>query len=176
MAYATVALVKELGGLNEASDYLLFRFSTPDELDAAIVRKIAVAAAWLRSRNLSAYLTTDADELVVIAEGEAYLALHYLIMPLKARKIYGTHWALDQEDSTRFGELVDVEYKDMAQDLLGEFFTVTEEANAFARPTFQIGPVIDLLTDTTIDSEEEQLEKLAARSRGLTSVVPVVNP
>lgn len=175
MAYATVALVKEVGGLNEALDYNLFWHSSPDELDAAITRKIAVASSWLKSRNLSAYNTTDTDEQALIGEGEAYLALHFLTMPLKSRKVFGTHWALDQEDSTRFAELVDVEYKAMAQDLLGEFFTVVETPTAFAMPTFQIGPVIDRF-DTDLKSEEEQIAEIAELSRSWPTVVPVVTP
>ena len=173
MAYATVSLVKELGGLNEEQDYNLFRYSSPDQLDAAITRKIAVASAWLKTQNASNYATTDADEQVVIGEGEAYLALHFLTMPLKSRKVFGTHWALDQEDSTRFAELIDVEYKAMAEDLLGEFFTVTEQQGGFARPVLIVGPVIDPLTDLTIESEDVQLQEIADEARAWPTV-PVV--
>lgn len=176
MAQATVALVKELGGLNNSDDYNLWRFSTPDELDAALVRALAVASAWIRRRAPSLYTTTDADTLTCLGVGEAFLALHFIVAPLKARKVFGTHWALDQEDSSRFAELIDVEYKQLAEDALGLDLTIVTEPNAFARPTFTIGPVIDPLTDTSIESETEQLDEIVARARGVTSVIPVVNP
>ena|SRR5438132_1707466 len=176
MAQASIALVKELGGLNAADDYNLWRFSSPDELDAALIRALAIGSAWIRRRAPSLYTTTDADTLTCLAVGEAFLALHFAVASLKSRKVFGTHYPLDQEGSERFAELIDNEYKRLAEDALGLDLTVVEEAQAFARPTFRIGPVIDPLVDTTIEPEDVQLEEIAAQSRGWVRTLPVVNP
>lgn len=175
MAQATVALVKELGGLNADEDYLLWRYSTPDELDAAIVRGLAVASAWIRRREPGLYTTSDADTLSLLAVGEAWLCLYLIVEALKSRKVFGTHWAVDQEDSSRFQQLIDVEYLQQAQFALGLDLTVIETPAAFARPTFTLGPSLDRLTDSTIAPADEVLQRVVDETNVAAEVL-VVTP
>jgi len=169
----TVPLVKELGGLNESSDYLLWRFDTPDELDAALTRSIQRAASRIYRLAPALYASTDENALSDLALGESWLALHLATMALKGRKVFGTHWALDQEGSDRFQELIDNEYLARAEEALGIDLSTssTQTSSAFARPTFTVGRAVDRLTDTLIDTEAEAIETIAERARSLTGVL-----
>jgi len=171
MPYATVALVKQIGGLNAADDYLLFRYDSADELDAAITRQLGVVAAGLTEDIPDIYTAPTSGQELILAEGEAYLALSLLCMGLKSRKVFGTHWPLDQEGSDRFAELIDNEFEQRAQDLLGRWLTVTATPNAFARPGLIIGRAVDRVDDPLIDTEAEQIEIIAERARSLTGVL-----
>jgi hypothetical protein len=174
MVQATVALVKELGGLNQADDFNLWRFSTPDELDAALTRHLLYAAARIRRAAPDFYTSTDSDTLLLLSVGESFLALHYAAMALKSRKVFGTHYPLDQEGSERFEELIDNEYLRRAEEALGIDLT-TSGTQSFARPTFQVGPVLNRLTDPTLESEVEQILEVADTARSWPNLV-VVNP
>lgn len=164
--YASVGLVKQLGGLNESSDYLLFRYASPDELDAAITRQVAVVSAGLTEDIPAIYGAPTAGQTLLLAEGEAYLALSLLCMSLKSRRVFGTHWPLDQEDSSRFQELIDNEFQERAQSLLGRWLTVIEEKNAFAKPVFLVSTQPGVTTDTTRKSEVLKLLQAAEVARG----------
>lgn len=169
--YATIDRVKKLGGLNEEDDYRLYRFASPDELDAEITDAIAVARADIRLANQPVYDAPSADQLVKIKRGECYYALYYLYPALKARKVTGTHWPLDQEGSERFAELIDSEWLSLAQAALEGIIDVTQKGENFAMPTFQTSRATDPLNDPAIDSEGVQIEKIAERARSLTGIL-----
>lgn len=171
MAWATKEKVKEIGGLNYANDYLNFQFSSVAELNTAIDNAIAVASAWLQIRLTPAdiYETTDADIQVVLAQGEAYLALHFLVPAIKARKVYGTHFAWDSETSERYAELIDVEWLALAQELLADWLIVAVGDRVFARPKMRVGTVIDR---TTLQSAEEEWAEILDHTRSLSVPLP----
>lgn len=171
--YATIDRVKKIGGLNEDLDYNLYRFSSPDELDAEIQDAIAVAKATIRDGNDAVYDAPSADQLTKITRGECYYALYFLYPALKARKVTGTHWPLDQEDSSRFAELIDTEWLALAQTALQGVIDVQVTGQTFTRPVLLVGPVIDPLIDLTLESEDVQLQEIADAARAWPTI-PVV--
>lgn len=170
---ATISIVKELGGIQAEDDYLLWRFSSPDELDALLTRCLQRAASRIYRRAPTFYTETDENVLSDLAVGEGWLTLHLAIVALKSRKVFGTHWALDQEDSSRFQELIDNEYLTLAEEALGVDLTTSTGTSAFARPVLLVGPVIDPLTDLTLESEDVQLEEIADTARAWPTI-PIV--
>lgn len=160
------------GGLNHADDYLAFRFQNVGELDTAILNAMAVAASWLRTRLPSGiYDSTDDDVQSLLGLAEAYLSLHFLMPHLKARKVLGTHFSFDSEESERYEELIDVEWLKMAQDLLGEWLTIASGERHFARPRLRIGTVIDPL-DPSFESVEQEFVEILDRTRSLSVTLP----
>ena len=114
-------MVRDAGGLNDSDAFRLFRVADDTAFVTLINTKIAVAAAWLRVRAPVSYASTDADTITLFTEAESLVTLHFLVLALKSRKVEGTHWALDQEGSERFEELVDQEYMKLALELLEGF-------------------------------------------------------
>src|SRR5438552_13430852 len=113
MPLTSVANVRKTGGIAEANAYLLFQMADDAELNTEVDRKLALAAAWLASRAPDFYTgsaTAEAGIDTLFSGAEEALAMHFLTMQLKARKVYGTHFPYDSEDSDRFGELIDVEW------------------------------------------------------------------
>lgn len=168
----TAKQVKEVGGLNDANAFLAFFFADVAELNTAINNSIVVAASWLKTRLPSGiYTSSDTDIQNLLSLAEAYLALHFLMPHLKARKVTGRHFAFESEDSDRYEELIDVEYLKLAQDLLGEWLTIAVEDRHFARPRMRVGPVIDP-NDVSLESVEEELAETLDRARSLTVNLP----
>src|ERR1043166_5675262 len=139
MALTTSTLVRAAGGLNDADAYRLFRVADDTAFNTLIDTKIAVAAAWLRTRAPVSYASSDADTITLFTEAESLVTLHFLVLALKSRRVEGTHWALDQEGSERFEELIDVEYLKLALELLEGFIEEPTTGPTLALPTFSIG-------------------------------------
>lgn len=172
MAWATPDKVKEIGGLNHADDYLSFQFSSVTELDTAIDNAITVASAWLRVRMTPGiYTTTDTDIQALLAQGESYLALHFLMPAVKARKVVGTHFAWESEEAESYAELIDVEWLALAQELLADWIIINTGESHFARPRMRVGTVIDPLAEGFPTSLEEW-EELLDRARSLSVLLP----
>jgi hypothetical protein len=170
--WADVTRVKEIGGLNHADDYLSFRFATVAELNTAINNAIAVASAWLNVRLAPGiYTTTDTDIQELLSQGEAYLALHFLIPAVKARKVIGTHFAWESEDSDRYAELIDVEWLALAQELLADWIIIPVGDTHFARPRMRVGTVIDTLAEG-FPTAEQEWEEILDRARSLNVGLP----
>lgn len=155
----TDALVRAAGGLNDADAFRMFRVADDAALTVLINAEIPVAGAWLRRRAAASYASTDADILALFTKAESFLVLHFLSMPLKARKVEGTQWALDQEGSERFEELIDNEYMEMVRDLVGEFLTVEiGDKTAICLPTFSVGNPLTLTTPGRKSSTQKLIE------------------
>lgn len=138
----TVQRVRELGGLNEDDAHETFRLADSGALDDRIEVEIAVASAWLQSRGGADYDSGDAVKDVLFAEAEAYLALQQLYETLKMRKVAGTHWPLESEDSDRYEDLIDVEIPAHIQKFLEPYLVVTAPDKPFAAPVMVVsGPV-----------------------------------
>jgi len=176
MAWATEARVRGVGGFNDAGtlgDWKLFKFATNAELTAAIADAIAVASAFLKVRDPGGvYTTTDTDIQEILAQAESFLALHFFVPALKARRVYGTHYPLESEGSDRFEELIDIEWMELAQQLLAGIINLEVKGEkAFARPTLRVGRVIDPL-DVSYKSSEQQIEETLDYARSLSVVLP----
>lgn len=170
MAWATKEKVKEVGGLNYANDYLNFQFASVSELNTAIDNAIAVASAWLQIRIQDGVYETEEETIqTVLAQGEAYLALHFLVPAIKARKVYGTHFAWESEASDRYAELIDVEWLALAQELLADWLIVPVGTATFARPVLRVGTVID---PADLQTVEEEWAEILDRTRSLTVPLP----
>lgn len=164
--------VKEAGGLNEPHAFLTFRFNTQSELETTIDNGERVAAAWLRLNLVPGiYTSSDTDTQEVLSLAEAYLVLHFIVPALKARKVYGTHFAWESEESDSYAALIDTEWMDLAKQLLGDWITVPVGESHFARPVLKVGPVIDPL-DPRFKSEEERLQEDLDRARSLAVALP----
>jgi hypothetical protein len=149
VSLATVEEVRRRGGLNEETDHNLFRVADEAELDDMVAEDLALAEAWISERVSTEVYTGSATAStardLIFARAECLMALHFLTLPLKARKVEGTHWAVDQEGSERFAELIDVEYLNQAKILIEQYVTVdidTDEA-PFALPAFAVIPATD---------------------------------
>lgn len=178
MAFATEAKVREIGGLNDQSqtgDWHLFRFVSNSELSTAIANAIAVAGAWIQTHLLdpTIYSTSDPNLSLLLAQGESYLALHFLVPAVKARRVMGSHYAVESEASDRYEELIDVEWLQLAQELLQGLLIleITTEQHFFARPTLRVGPVLDPL-QIGVETVEQELEETLDRARSLSVVLP----
>src|SRR5688572_940662 len=104
MAKATVAQVLQEAGLDHSEDYNLFRLSSESELHEFAALKIAAAAGYLR-RKITADVyddTADADLMAAVTQAEIWKACTLLLKPIEARKVAGTHWAVDSEDQPSY--------------------------------------------------------------------------
>jgi hypothetical protein len=167
MALTTEARVRSTGGFNHEDDFNMFRFSVDAEFSEFIANKILVASAWIQSRILSGiYSSSDPNVIEVVTEGETYMTLHFMMPHLKARRVMGTHYAVESESSDRYQELIDVEYLTIAQELLGNWLVVEVGTVVFARPTLRVGRVIDV-NAAGFETVEEELEETLDRARSL---------
>ncbi|HEV8176115.1 MAG TPA: hypothetical protein VGP44_00360 [Gemmatimonadales bacterium] len=134
MALTTAANVRAVGGLDEASDHLLFRDPDDAALDARINALIPAAAAWLRTRAPVYYASTDVDIIALFTHAESLLTLILLVETLKARKVYGSHFPFDSETSDRYEALIDTEWPKQLEMLIDPYLTIETEGTAFAMP------------------------------------------
>lgn len=132
MAKATFSDVLREAGLDEPDAYLLFRMSSEAELHAFAQAKVAAAAGWLRRKITAAVYddVSDADFTAAVTQAETWAAAILLAKVIEARKVYGTHWAVDSEDSTGYANLIE-----QWERLLTEFLLeLEEEAEGDERP------------------------------------------
>jgi hypothetical protein len=154
------------GGLDDCDAHLLFRLETETQLRERITALIPRATAWLRSRNAAAYNSVDPDVSRSFRTAECYLTLRYLFEPLKARKVVGTHWPLDQEGSERFEALIDTEWQNRAEEEISPYITVTDAERPICLPGLSVGAPV-LSTDSGVQSAEEELQDILDDSRAL---------
>jgi hypothetical protein len=172
LPFTSVQLVEQTGGLDSADSYTLFWYADKPALDAVVLQYIGFAASWLKLRAGAAVYAAaalDADQANLFTLGETYIALHFLFSILQSRRVQGTHFPLQEEDSSRFEALIDVEWMKLANDLLEPYLTVEEEGKPFAMPVFLLGPVLDdSSTNTSLDSQEAIVESFLDRARSLS--------
>jgi len=168
MALTDTATVRLLGGLNEATAYLQFRMANDAALEAFIQDQIDVAAAWLSLT--STYYTSAVPAISAVhAQAEAYIALQYIFDSLKPRKVLGTHFPYDTEESSSFQQMIDVEWEARAETLLSRFTSLDTAANPVAFPYFGTSSVVDY---TNVDSTEMELTEIRNQSLGYNPVSP----
>src|SRR5436190_7503628 len=88
-------------------------FFVPDQtsLDTLVQSAIDYADAWVQGHAGSNYgLTTPSWVPILQRRGVMYLALEALTDMVKARKVYGTQYAYDSEDSEAYERLIDNEW------------------------------------------------------------------
>lgn len=169
----TVARVRELGGLDDAQAYNLFRLANDAALIARITSEITVASAWLQSRAPDDYDQGSAVNDILFAEAEAYLALQNLNETLKIRKVHGTHFPLQTEGSERFEELIDVEIPSHIQKFIDGFMVVEEKGAAFAAPVLVTGEILDRRTLQSVSGELDDI--LNESNAPVTPFPPALN-
>lgn len=176
MAWATTALIKELGGLDASSDYTVFWDADGTALDTRITSVIAIASARVAQRvGTTVYTTTDPSVQTILAWGESYVALYHLYAPLRARKVLGTHYPLQQEDSERFDALLNTDWLELANSLLEPYETEEIDDKPFAMPAFVLGTYTTQQPDDPggADAEDIIVEALVDNARSLTLGPPV---
>ncbi len=139
----TTARVRELGGIDDAQAYMLFRLASDAALTARVASEIAVASAWLQSRGGADYASGDKVKDTLFAEAEAWLSLQNLYATLRARRLTGTHMPVDQEDSAAFEQLTAVSIPDHIQKFIDQYLVIEEPGKPWAAPAFVTGQLVD---------------------------------
>ncbi len=166
MPLTTVANVRLTGGINDADAYLMWRLADDDALNDEVERKLALASAWLSQRAENAVYTGSATADTALdtlfGAAEEALVMHYLTMPLKSRKVMGTHFPYDSEGSERFAELIDVEWLAQMEGLAGAYLDSQDTPGKdFALPAF--GATSTIL-NSDLDAVTVTLDNLLQRA------------
>src|SRR5207253_7814945 len=137
------------------------------QLDALVQDSIDDADAWMQAYMGSSYGATGAGEVRTQARGQAYLAASYLLDTVGFKKLVGTHYPIDSEDSAEYERWI-TELEEKARGLLAKWITVEVGAggtagSSFAAPAFRAGPGVD---QADADTEETLMEAIADRARG----------
>lgn len=162
MALTTVEEVLKVGGLDEALDYNLFRLNSEAELRERVLAEMAVAAAYVELKVPTFYVSTDVGIQTLLARAEAYITLQQLAEPLKSRKIYGSHYPIDTEESPRFQALIDTEWEAQAMRFLNLF-----GADESRQPIMLPGLVVGGELSTSAQTPETRQGLLLDEVRGL---------
>lgn len=149
-------------------------FFVPDQtaLDAIVQSAIDYGDAWLQGHAGSNYgITTPSWVPVLQRRGVMYLALEALTDMLKARKIYGTQYAYDSEESASYEALIDNEWGQKARESLDIWLTVETQGTGFALPYFGITESVPIVEDGTngLEALNVLYEEILARARGLST-------
>lgn len=170
-AITTEAQVREVGGLSDRSatgDWNLFRYESDAELTVAITNAIAVASSWIQLRiDTGIYASADTNIQTVLSLAEAYLSLHFLVPALKARRVFGTHYALETQEAAAYAELIDVEWMALARELIDAWVIIDTPGSVYAKPRMRVGTAINPL-DPGFESMETELLETLDRARSLT--------
>ena len=148
-------------------------FDTDDTgLDALIMDALVDADNWLQTYLGANYGGVSAAEASVQGRASAYIALAYLTPVLKAKKVYGTHYPIDSEDSTSYENLLEQDWEGLAKSELSKWLQIEisgqgASAKSFARPYFGI---TDSPDPTLTDNEEIQMGDIADEARGFAEV------
>ena len=174
MALASVEEVRRRGGLNHEEDFRLFRVADEAELDDLVAEDLALAEAYLTDRVSSTYYTgsatTSASKDLLFKRAECLLAMHFLTLPLKVRKVEGTHFAFDSEDSSRYEELIDNEFLKAAELLIEPYLDITDSDDApFGYPVMLATTPLDRTTVPVVDSV---LQDVLDEANGAIGVTP----
>lgn len=157
--------VKTIGMLT----YPMFLVADDAALDTIVQAAIDYADAWFQGHSGSNYgLTTPTWVPVLQRRGVMYLALEALGDMVKARKIYGTQFAYDSEESPAYEALIENEWGQRAREALDLWITVEKQGTGFALPVFLITDPTPILEDDTngLDSLNVLYEEVLTRSRG----------
>ena len=169
MALGTVALVRRLGGLDDDEAHLLFLLGSEAELNALISDQLDYSAEWIETRAPAAYAAAVLGTYQrQFAMGEVYFTLIDLFQPLQARKVVGSHWPLDSEESVNYAALI-AEWKERFEEFTSQFFVTDTAERPVQMPYFGIGGVLDY---TDVDSVEAELTEIADQSLGWNPVSP----
>ena len=132
MAKATVNQVLLEAGLDEDTAYHLLRMSSEAELHAFVTQKIASAAGYLRAKITATIYdaVSDTDRTEAITQAEIWKAASLVVKVIEARKVFGTHWAVDSEDSTGYAGLIE-QWERMLAEFLDELAVIDEGAPTY---------------------------------------------
>lgn len=130
-------------------------------LVALVSRQLLIADAFVYRRvGASTYSDTDERIQTMLAAAECYLTLAYLTAMAKARKVYGTHYSFDSEDSQSYDNPLETEWRQLAIELLDEFAVIDEPGSAVALPVFLVSTDVDeTLTQSTPDDIDTWLDE-----------------
>ena len=175
MALATVEEVRRRGGLNHETDFNLYRVADEAELDDLVAEDLALASAYLQDRVLSTYYTgtalggSSARYDVIFKRAEILITLAFLTLPRKIRRIDGTHYPYDAEDSTAYAELIDNEYFSQAEILIKPYLDIDDGEQNVPSFAFAVTSPLDRTTIPIIDS---QLQDVLDEANGAVGVWP----
>lgn len=169
MPLTDTTTVRRVGGLNESDAFNLFRLTSDADLVSLINDTIGDASAWLSLRAPLDYVSTDPNVRAMFKRAEACLTLHFLFLPLKARKTLGTHWPLSQEESSRFEELIQIDWYEQMRSLVEPYLIVDSVQKPFAAPAMALGGIIDYNSSTGgVILEQQKLDKIIDEATGIS--------
>ncbi len=163
MALTTVEEVLRVGGLDGVSDYTLFWLDSEAQLRERVTAELVIAEAYVGVVAPAAYAATDAGTRTLLGRAAVYVTLMQLCEPLKARKVYGSHYPLDSEDSPRFEALTTGEWESMADKMLN-LFGAADSSKPIMLPGLVAGNEIEPLGRLTA---EQKLREEIDSDRGL---------
>jgi hypothetical protein len=169
VALTTVQETRLALGIDDPDAHLTFRYPDESALDAAVAAMITRAVQWLASNADSSYYTGASPGPATAAidglfqGAEEYAAGHFLFPRLKIRKVTGTHWAIDQESSERFQELIDTELLTLATELVEPYLTgdLTADTSVYTTGSFHVSEGIErleVMDPVTVQYEELLIE------------------
>ena len=166
MAATDVAAVKMVGALR----YELIEGAEEEEDLDAWLEPFVTAIDGFLAANLSSgiYASVDAGVVSRLRLGGAYLVMEMVTAALKARKVYGTHYAFDSEEAESYHDPLDVEWRSLASRMIGDWIVIDTPTTTFARPVFGATAVID---PYEINDVWTNLDLLLARVRNQPTVV-----
>ena len=164
MALATPDRVIEMGAL----DYTLFNLTSKRELVDLVQRWIDVNDLHIQTKAGSNYTSSDALVIANLTMGEVFLTLADLIGQLAARKVYGTHYPIDSEDSSSYLGDPGLEsfYRQRAEEFLSDYFVLDEPGTSVVLPVFMVSTDVDPRTEqTSVDDLTEWLDEASGFTR-----------
>lgn len=136
-------------------------------LRTLVDRWITVADAFVYRRvGAATYGDSDARIQSVLGAATSFLTLAYLGTQAKARKVYGTHYSFDSEDSQSYDNPLETEWRQLAIELLDEFATIDTATTSFAAPVLLTSDPVDL---TLADTADQELLDMLDQARGFSN-------
>jgi hypothetical protein len=139
-------------------------------MDAIVLDAITDADNWMQVYLGANYGGLTAPETAVQARGQALLSMSYVEPILRAKKVRGTHFPIDSEESTAYEDLLEKDWEGLARSLLAKWISLepTGGTQNFALPYFQATDSPDPLVT---DGESIRIRDIDDEARGKPEVV-----
>lgn len=169
MALTTTANVETLGA------FIPQLFDTDQAgMDVLVQAAINDSDAWMQVYLGANYGGTTTFETAVQTRAQTYMALSLLTPLLKAKKVYGTHFPIDSEDSDAFERLMEQDWEGLARSYLAKWISIEPTGTTggaqqnFALPFFGTTESPDA---TTSDDEDFRMQEIADEARSVPEQV-----
>jgi hypothetical protein len=158
----TAAQVRLRGGINDTTtSYRLWDLANDAALTTMISDLITQAVSYHTYRIGADYTqTADAGLVTVMDLITTYWVLAEAWEALKARKVVGTHFAVDSEEAAAYQQLIDVEWRGRYNELAADFI-VTETTDPYSLGVFVVSTALDRTSSDVTSICDQNAEILA---------------